>query len=140
MDLRGSGRLSNVRALYCSGHALVWLEVDSANCNTPAAAAAAVPAAQSAAEASSSMPAPAPPLPRMPASQPSWLWRAAAVGFDAAVFQQRASRLVAGAAGKQQPGQQVTAGSMDRKAEEWCLQHHSALAPDAVSVPPLRPE
>ncbi|EFN60176.1 hypothetical protein CHLNCDRAFT_133681 [Chlorella variabilis] len=125
VELRGSGRLSAVRAIYNSSHTLIWLEVDSADfppdfpaggrhvsaaSRAPAANAGDAPASDAAAAAAGSSsggggggglgaagwaPGPA----AHPATPlPSWAVRAAAAGFDAAAFQRRAQRLAAAAA------------------------------------------
>ena len=132
VDLRGSGRLSSVRAIYSTGHALVWLEVDSADAAPRSSGAAAAAAAAPGSEAA------APPaLPGTPA--PAWLSNP----FDAAAFQARVAALAGGpavAAAQQQEGQeqgqrqqqqerQKAAGAIERKAEEWCVHHHTSLAP-----------
>lgn len=152
VDLRGTGQLAGVRAIYSTGHALVWLEVDSANSRGAQAAGGwgngSAPESVRAAEAgrlgaaADSAGAVAPgglaPLPPTPA--PSW----AASGFDAATFQRKAAALAAalaappagrGAAAQLQSRHAAeqhqvprVAGSMAQKAEEWCVHHHSSLA------------
>lgn len=152
VDLRGTGQLAGVRAIYSTGHALVWLEVDSANSRGAQAAGGwgngSAPESVRAAEAgrlgaaADSAGAVAPgglaPLPPTPA--PSW----AALGFDAATFQRKAAALAAalaappagrGAAAQLQSRHAAeqhqvprVAGSMAQKAEEWCVHHHSSLA------------
>lgn len=153
VDLRGSGRLSGVRAIYSTGHALVWLEVDSSNGLAAAAAAgtAGIGVPSDAAGLAGKAPAVvATPggLPRTPA--PSWLARPAAAGFDAAAFQRRAEQLAGGPpalqaqqqaqqrqqAGPQQQQEQLAGqGGIERKAEEWCRLHHSSLAPARPDAP-----
>ncbi|KAL4437453.1 hypothetical protein ABPG75_004592 [Micractinium tetrahymenae] len=156
VDLRGTGQLAGVRAIYSTGHALVWLEVDSANGRssqaargksgsksqggsvplTEAAPAGAADGGEAAAASSAGAPSP---LPATPA--PSWV----ATGFDAAAFQQKAAALAAALAapgpgpGAQEQQQSAQAaqqlqrrpgqgGSMAQKAEEWCVLHHSSLS------------
>lgn len=126
MELRGSGQLAGVRAIYSTGHALVWLEVDSANSKAvpvgSGSSRAAVPAPAGAPVADAAVHAGQPPLgwscvasngtaagsqaaaPAVPggavpgSSLPSWLTKAAAAGFDAAAFQVKAQQLAAVAA------------------------------------------
>ncbi|PRW60477.1 F-box SKIP5 isoform B [Chlorella sorokiniana] len=131
VDLRGSGRLSSVRAIYSTGHALVWLEVDSANTQPPrsssgSSAEAAAAAAAAGGEAAAAV------LPGTPA--PSWLSKP----FNAAAFQARIAALTGASqrTGPEQAGAgteqaQQGLGDMERKAEEWCVHHHSSLAPAA---------
>ncbi|KAL4855114.1 F-box protein SKIP5 [Chlorella vulgaris] len=153
VELRGSGRLSQVRAIYSYGHALVWLEVDSADTLARGGATgggsssgAHAAAWQAPAEAGcSSFQAPETPLPVTPL--PSWAARAASSGFDAAAFQRRAQRLAgvrpaaptAAGQGEQQAGEDGSHSSsssrMEQKAEQWCQQHHAALVPVPVAVP-----
>lgn len=125
VDLRGSGRLSSVRAIYSTGHALVWLEVDSANSQAASASGSGSAAAVAAAGGEVAPAA----LPGTPA--PSWLSKP----FDAAAFQARVAALAGGSqsAGADQaaagtPGHKGP-GAMDRKAEEWCVHHHTSLTP-----------
>ena len=126
VDLRGSGRLSSVRAIYSTGHALVWLEVDSANTQPPSSSSSSSSAAAITATGSE---AAATVLPGTPA--PSWLSKP----FDAAAFQARIAAITGGTqpAGHDQaaPGApaQQRLGAMERKAEEWCVHHHTTLAP-----------
>lgn len=126
VDLRGSGRLSSVRAIYSTGHALVWLEVDSAN-SQPRSSGSSSDAAEAAAAAAGELPAAAPP--GTPA--PSWLSKP----FDPAAFQARVAAVMGcpQPAGPEQEAAGAPAeqglGAMERKAEEWCVHHHTSLAP-----------
>jgi hypothetical protein len=153
VELRGSGRLSQVRAIYSYGHALMWLEVDSADTvargarsSRGSSSGALAAAGQAPAEAGcSSFQAPETPLPVTPL--PSWAARAASSGFDAAAFQRRAQQFAgvspaaptAAGQGEQQAvedGSHRTSSSrMEQKAEQWCQQHHAALVPVPVAVP-----
>lgn len=146
MDLRGTGQLAGVRAIYSSGHALVWLEVDSANdrsgqaagwsnsggaaeglpaAGTPpsgdatvgATAGATGGATPGAVGGAAARPGPAP-LPSMPA--PSWV----ASGFDAAAFQQKAAALAAALAA---PGAGAS-GTEPRQAQHAAAQQQQQLA------------
>ncbi|PSC68547.1 F-box SKIP5 [Micractinium conductrix] len=150
VDLRGSGQLAGVRAIYSTGHALVWLEVDSANAapsggtstsGMAVPAGKAATAAVDAAAAAAAAPSPAAPPPGTPL--PSWLGKAAAAGFDAAAFQRRLQQRAALPPDdvqqhvQQQALQAGGAGDMERKAEAWCCLHHTSLAAPLAEAPPV---
>ncbi|KAI7837060.1 hypothetical protein COHA_009136 [Chlorella ohadii] len=132
VDLRGSGRLSSVRAIYSTGHALVWLEVDSAN-SQPRSSGSSSDAAEAAAAAAGELPAAAPP--GTPA--PSWLSKP----FDPAAFQARVAAVMGcpQPAGPEQEAAGAPAeqglGAMERKAEE-CLSDAAAQWSAPANPPP----
>lgn len=131
MDLRGTGQLAGVRAIYSTGHALVWLEVDSANCRSSQAAglsgggsaaeilptAEAKPAGDGTGSTGAGLAGRGAaadglsPLPPTPA--PSW----AASGFDAVAFQRKAATLAAALAA---PGRNV--GDAERQHAQHAAQ------------------